>query len=95
MIFYFPLKIKKLKINMNKLLAATTTVEETIAYDKTQHCVKYYGNTGWSSCLSDRKVHEGDYTVGNDAEFKNLKFTLYDTGHLILDGSLHEFWNNG
>ncbi len=66
-----------------------TIVEGTIAYDKTQHCLKYYGENGWSGCLSDRKVHEGNLTINTDAEFDELVKEKYVeiNGTLMINGA--------
>ena len=29
------------------------------------------------------------------AEFKNLKFELFESGTMTIEGSLHKFWNHG
>lgn len=29
------------------------------------------------------------------AYFKNIRFTVYDSGRIIVEGSIHKYWNNG
>lgn len=45
--------------------------------------------------LKTKNRNGNKVTPSKNASYKGLEFKIYDTGTIILSGSLHKYWNNG
>lgn len=61
-------------------------------------------NKDYAKRLQENKLFEFESIVNNstgelsnkvETEYKNLKITIYESGTVIIKGSLHKFWNSG